>query len=176
MEKGWRTPELLLAPVRVYYRGRIRFDAATTADNPTNALKFVTKEDNDGLGSLGMKWPKRAFINPPYGDLMPIFLGKIGWEALMDVEILGILPCSRWEQRYHQMALYNAGRGVLACTVRKRVNFVRPDTGDAPNGNTYATKIVIWNPLDAERFVEAFSTIGGCYRWDGLAPPPPERD
>ncbi len=174
MEHGWKTPPKILIPSRVFYKGRIPFDGATTKDNPTKARKFVTAEDHDGLGSLGMKWPKRVWINPPFGWLMPIFLGKIGWEALMDVEIIAVLPASRSEQRYHQMAVYNAGRGVLSCTIRKRVNFIRPDTGDAPNGNTYATKILGWNVRDEDQFVKAFSPLGACYRLDGLAPTPPE--
>ena len=174
MEKGWQTPEQILAPTRVFYGGRIPFDAATIKSNPTKAKKFVTAADNDGLGSLGMKWPRRVWINPPYGNLMPIFLGKIGWEALMDVEIVAILPCSRWEQRYLQMALWNAGRGVSCCTIRKRVNFIRPTTGDAVNGNTYATMILGWNVAEEDQFVKAFSPLGACYRWHGLAPTPPE--
>ena len=174
MDTTWQTPPHLIERVRAYYGGQIPFDAASAKDNPTDAKKFWTAEDNDGLGCLGAKWPKRTWINPPYGRIFPIMLGRIGWEAILDNEVLALLPCSRWEQRYFQMALYNMGRGVLVCMVRKRVNFIRPSTGDAVNGNTYANMFVCWNGNE-ERFMEAFGTIGACYRWTGLCPTPEEK-
>jgi phage N-6-adenine-methyltransferase len=172
MRKDWQTPEDLLVRLRRYFGGQIPFDAATAKDNPTKARKFATEEDN----SLLIKWPSQTFINPPYGDSLPAFVGKMAWEAILGNTVIGLLPCSRWEQRYFQEALYRAN---AVCFIRKRVSFRNPDTGDEVDGNTYATMWVGWN-VDLDRFVDAFGSPGRwggvCQEWRPLCSTPPDKE
>jgi len=167
MDKRWQTPVELLDRIRVYFDApRIPFDAATADDNPTNAKKFATEKDS----GLSIKWPKAVYVNPPYGDDLPAWMGKIAWEAILGNTIITLLPCSRWEQRYWQMAILQAN---AVCWIRKRVSFIRPDTGDKVNGNPYANMILGFN-VDHDRFVAAFETLGACQQLGSLCPTPPE--
>lgn len=166
MDKRWQTPPELLVPVREYFGGRIPFDAATADDNPTKAKKYATEKDN----SLALKWPRQVYINPPYGDDLHAFMGKIAWEAILGNEIITLLPCSRWEQRYWQMATQEAN---AVCWIRKRVSFIRPETGDRVDGNPYANMFLGFN-ADLERFAAAFGKVGACQELRKLCPTPPE--
>jgi len=166
MDKRWQTPPELLEPVRVYFGGRIPFDAATTEANPTGAKKFATERDN----SLAIKWPKQVYINPPYGDDLHAFMGKTAWEAQLGNTIITLLPCSRWEQRYWQMGLIHAN---AVCWIRKRVSFIRPATGDRVDGNPYANMFLGFN-VDLAKFAASFGVVGACQTLSLLCPTPPE--
>lgn len=166
MDKRWQTPPELLVPPREYWGGRIPFDAATSEDNPTNAKRFATEADN----SLSIKWPSQVYINPPYGDDLFAFMGKIAWEAQLGNTVIALLPCSRWEQRYWQMSLIHAG---AVCWIRKRVSFIRPSSGDRVDGNPYANMFLGFN-VDLEKFASAFGRVGACQTLGLLCPTPPE--
>jgi hypothetical protein len=140
MDTCWQTPPELVTPVRRYFGGRIPFDAATAADNPCKARRFVT-EEQDGLA---MRWPKRVWVNPPYGKALRLWLPKIAHEAELGSEI--------------------------KCMIRKRVQFIRPSTGDRVAGNPYANQFVGFN-VDEDRFAEHFGHLGFCQSLRCLSAP-----
>lgn len=138
MSTDWRTPPEMLAPVRAYFGGRIPFDAATTADNPTGADAFATPGD-DGLAR---PWPPHVWVNPPYGRELRRWLGKIAREAGRGVEVVALLPTARFEMRAMQVAFAAAN---AVCWVRRRVTFIRAATGERGPCPTYASMFVAWN-------------------------------
>lgn len=155
----WQTPPELVSAVRVYFGGVIPFDAATTRGNPCRADSFCVTR------GLTMEWPRQVWCNPPYGVAIRDWLAKMGREAepQMDgrvwtpgLEIVTLLPCSRWEQAYFQQFLERAN---AVCWIRKRVRFINPETGDRPSGNPYASMFVGLN-VDTRRFAEAVGHLG----------------
>jgi hypothetical protein len=153
MDKTWQTPPELVTPVRRYFGGRIPFDAATTAKNPCKARRFVTEEE-DGLS---MRWPRRVWVNPPYGRDLGLWLPKMADEARDNgCEIVTLLPCARYEQYYWQYAMAQSN---AECLIRKRVKFIRASNGDRVAGNPYANCFVGFN-VDLDRFAECFGPLG----------------
>lgn len=152
LDTTWRTPPELVTPVRRYFGGRIPFDAATAPDNPCKARRFLT-EEQDGLA---MKWPRRVWVNPPYGKALRLWLPKIAHEAERGCEIVTLIPCARYEQYYYQFSMVQAN---ATCLIRKRVKFIRASTGDRVAGNPYANMFVGFN-VDEDRFAEEFGHLG----------------
>lgn len=190
LDTTWRTPEWLLERVRVYFCGEIPFDPATGADNPTQAARFCsgpheTKEQvaqgglfgasaaQRGGGDLGngltIGWGWPAWVNPPYGRDLRLWLEKIAREASAAAEIVALLPCSRWEQGYFHDTL---GAANALCFVRGRVGFVSAIDGVAVAGNPYASMLVGFNAR-RRLWVEAFGPIGPCYAIEPLVEAPP---
>ena len=164
MELGWETPPELFGLAAAYWGGQIPFDAATTQENPTGALAFATPED-DGLA---MAWPGQVWVNPPYGRELRDWLNKVAEEAMNGVEIISLLPAARWEQRYFQDALYLAN---AVTWIRKRVRFIRPDTGDRVSGNPYANMFLGWN-VDPGKWANTIGRAGMSQVLEGLRPCP----
>jgi phage N-6-adenine-methyltransferase len=164
MDTTWQTPPELVAPVRRYFGGRIPFDAATAPNNPCKARRFVTAEQ-DGLS---MRWPRRVWVNPPYGRARGLWLPKMADEARdNDCEIVTLLPCARYEQYYWQ---YSMAQANAECLIRKRVKFIRASNGDRVAGNPYANCFVGFN-VDLKRFAEHFGHLGLVRSVDLLVPP-----
>lgn len=71
----WGTPDHLLELVRSVFDGVIGLDPCTQMENPTNALKFFTKQD-DGLTQ---SWnSETVFMNPPYSAPLNVqFIKKL---------------------------------------------------------------------------------------------------
>jgi phage N-6-adenine-methyltransferase len=157
----YQTPENILECVRAYFAGPIPLDPATAANNPTQAIRYYTPNDD------GLLWdwlPFGVFVNPPYGSEMRNWLGKIAHEAKSGTEILALLPVNRFEQGYlHDvLAFTNA-----ICWIRKRVSFIRPSTGEKAKGNPYASMLLGLN-CNRGRFSLAFSSLGYCWRTEEL--------
>ena len=164
LDTTWQTPPELLAPVRAYFGGVIPFDPATAEDNPTGAEAIASA---DGLDCV---WSEHAgtFVNPPYGRVLRDWLAKMVREAGSGAVIISLLPCARWEQAYFQEALAAAN---VCCFIRKRVNFIRPSTGDRVAGNPYANMFLAFN-VDPAKFARAFACAGVVLSLDMIAPPP----
>jgi|CXWL01.1.fsa_nt_gi phage N-6-adenine-methyltransferase len=164
LDTTWQTPPELLVPPREYWGGAIPFDVATSITNPTAALGYWTAIDD----ALAREWPKALWVNPPYGKGLRLWLLKMADAAQKGSEIISLLPCARWEQRYFQTALAQAN---AVCMIRKRVNFIRASTGDAVSGNTYANMYLGWN-VDVDRFTKTHSPQGACFALRCTAGPP----
>jgi hypothetical protein len=159
----WYTPESLLAPVRLVLTGDelapIPLDPFNAPHNPTGAARFFTKAE-DGCARA---WDAPWFVNPPYGRALRPALAKIGAESLTfhagaRMPGVALLPCSRWEQGYMHDLLR---RAVAVCYVRKRVKFVKGETGDAVGGTPMASMFLGFN-VDPLAFAAAFRDVGLC--------------
>jgi hypothetical protein len=150
----WQTPPELLLPVRRVLGGTIPLDVATAPNNPTGAARFFTGAP--GADGLIEPWDEPWFCNPPYGRALKT------WLALMVTAHsrrgVALLPCSRWEQGYMHDLLRAADTW---CLIRKRVAFIRAETGDRVGGNPYASFFLGFG-IDPGEWGEAFGPVGLC--------------
>ncbi len=168
----WITPERILEPVRKYFGGQIPLDPATEPDNPTGAGEFYTEE----MDGLGRRWDEDAFINPPYGSVLPEWCRKIAREASLEIpvpiEVIALLPCgARFSTKYFQRFL-SSPRLNAVCFIGHRVPFLRPAKGlfrhyEAGAGNPYDSALYGFN-VDLARFGECFRELGVCRAWGAL--------
>jgi hypothetical protein len=193
LDVTWQTPEEILERDRVYCRGPIPFDPATALDNPTRALRYCALPANAdtplfpqpdlfvpppavgelvGSDGLALAWAWPTWVNPPYGEVLPAWLGKIATEAQRTrTDIRALLPCSRWEQGYWQKALAVAS---VVCFIRGRVEFRSTVDYELAGGNPGANMVLGFN-VDRARFYEAYSPLGGCFEVKAMVPPPPPK-
>ena len=165
LDTRWLTPDYILSRVRNYFGGRIPFDIATEPNNPTDAEYFWTEQDD----SLSQEiWPSVYFCNPPYGKVLRHWLKAFSDSSGTGSEIIAIIPAARWEQSYFTGPFSEASH---VCFIRGRVNFIRAASGEAVNGNPYATLIVGWN-TDTKRFCDSFGDLGCCIGVLSLCPGP----
>jgi hypothetical protein len=166
----WWTPPRLVEAVRRY--APIALDPATAPSNPTGAHAFVALPA-DGLAvswlDKGSNGPvgrviagPLVYVNPPYGKVLRAWLAKLVAEARTGTHIVTLLPCARFEQGYLHDVLRQA---QAVCWVRKRVAFIRAETGDAVGGNAYASMFLLFNG-DPAAFADAFDDIGLVQRVD----------
>jgi site-specific DNA-methyltransferase (adenine-specific) len=95
----WCTPDDVLERVR--FVGGISLDPCTTLENPCNASVFYALErGQDGLlldwhtGGSGL-----AYVNPPYGRTLPLWVAKAMREANDLREVILLVPArtdTRW--------------------------------------------------------------------------------
>ena len=176
LDNTWKTPQYVLDAARAYFGGPIPFDAATASDNPTDALRFAalpvgtlqgpslfpepervgTLQGPDGL-SMSWDWP--TWCNPPYGEHLKAWLGKMTAEGRRGAEILALVPCSRWEQAYFTDVL---GAANALCFHRGRIAFISSIDNVPVEGNPSASMFLGFN-VDVERFREAFTPLGACF-------------
>ena len=161
----WRTPEYFLELERLYVRGPVVLDAATTRDNPTRADRFLTAGKRCGLKT---SWsaeldqlpgrPRVVWINPPYGEFASAFYDKIVAEVAGDptIEVHALLPYNRAETLYMQRLLAVAR---LECVVRGRMAFVGP-SGEPGECNTFASVLYALGNVDEVRFAQVFGKLG----------------
>jgi len=187
LANDWRTPERILDRVRVYFGGQIPFDPCTGPENPCRALRFCTggieapasaavaslfpeaaaevAPEQEGLrlaraNGLATAWAWPTWCNPPFGAELREWLAKVRDEAGRGVEIVLLLPCSRWEADYFQETWALAG---ALCLIRRRVDFISAIDGEPVKGNPYASMLLGFNVSPA-RWHEAFSPLGACSR------------
>lgn len=186
--QDWRTPEWFLDLVREV--GAITLDPCTTADNPTQAERFIAPPDC----GLTADWSTRdglAFVNPPYGahlsgNVEPdyeitkggVVVGRgRGWAAKIASqagETIALTPVrteTMWWQELHGwcdwLLLWSSPlRG-------SRISFVNADTGEIQKGSNLASCVFYRGPRD-EQFRHVFGPHGTlapgrrltALRWD----------
>lgn len=155
---NWETPPELKLLVQRFFRGKRWLDPATTKKNPMRASCWIAPP-KDGLAVPWRPLADCAFVNPPYGRVLRLWLSKIVEEADAGFEQVLLLPAARFEQLYWQQLF---DRVSAQCMIRKRVSFIRPETGDRVNGNPYASLFLGLN-VDVAKFGEVFSEAGHCY-------------
>ena len=164
-ETVWGTPPHVVEAVRKYFGGTIPLDPCTEPDNPTEAAKFFTKED-DGLVE---EWLDSCFVNPPYGKELRQWVQKIAFEAATGTEILFLCSISsRFETAYWHQSILTRHQNAEVI-FNKRVQFYRPvEVEDGPREwkatkrNAFASIMLGFN-VDVLRFVDAFQSLG-CVR------------
>lgn len=162
-ETVWITPEHVLEAARAYFGGPIPLDPCTEKDNPTRALRYFTANDN----GLVQPWDDSVWCNPPYGEDMRAWIERIYSEASGGLEIILLIPASRFETGYFQDQILCPEQNA-ECIVRRRLSFLRPvDDGlfyrtyetPAKNKNPFSSIIYGFN-VDQVRFLGAFHGIG----------------
>jgi len=162
------TPPLIVDRVTDYYGGQIPLDPATEPGNPANAAYFCTKETADvfevGVPSnwrhdgLSICWSDYdgVFLNPPYGKEIRHWCRKIHEESLSGASIIALLPAgARFGTGYFQDFIFSPALDV-ACFMRGRVKFLRPDGAVTTGQNPYDSVLYGFN-VDVERFAKIFS-------------------
>lgn len=176
------TPERIISPVRDYFGGQIPLDPATEPSNPTHALAFSTAETKEDLENQMLQVPDGwthnglerdwgahdgVFVNPPYGKVLKHWCEKISAEAEAGLPIIALLPAgARFGTRYFQKFIFVPQLDV-ACFVRGRVKFLRPDLSVTEGQNPYDSVFYGFN-VDAQRFAEHFRHLGSVLKIDLL--------
>lgn len=116
--QGWETPPSLLIYVNKLAGGQIMLDPCTTADNPTNAYRYFTPE-NDGLSQSWIA-DGLVYVNSPYGRELLRWTEKAACEAAKGRTILQLLP-ARPDTRAFQDWIFP--RADAICFLRGRLKF-----------------------------------------------------
>ena len=163
LDNSWQTPEWILDAVRAYFGGPIGFGPSSAPENPTKATRFCCGAPGSmfaaqtGQNGLDVEWPSRGtYCNPPYGTELRAWLGKFSAEAARGVEIVALLPCSRWETAYFHETL---SRASLMCLLRGRVAFVSSLDGAEVPGNCSGSMLLGFN-VDRDRWAASFGDLG----------------
>ena len=128
----WRTPESVLLPVRKVLEGEILLDPAASADpNHWIAKRNITESEN----GLTQSWSDKAFVNPPYGRVLPKWAKKIAAEAANGYEILALVP-ARTDTRWFRV-FWDTANGI--CFYHRRIVFV-----GASSGAPFPSAVVYW--------------------------------
>lgn len=152
----------MLKAIREYFGGPIPLDPCTTEDNPTDAVRFFTKEQ-DGLLQ---DWDS-CYVNPPWGKELRPFIEKIAFEASKGTEILFLCSISnRFETAYWHASVLTQYQNAEVI-FDKRVQFEKPvydEDGavvkwERTKGNNLSSIMFGFN-VDVLRFVNAFRVLG----------------
>jgi hypothetical protein len=187
----YQTPRRVLDLVDSYpeFNGQIDLDPFSCETNPTKAREFfVPARGPDGqvlsykmkgfkkpvpLGydlsippelrtdGLSRSWQhaKNVFTNPPYGGALQFALEKIARENTGRFPMLVLIPASRFEQEYFHRSVLDMAMAV--CAVRKRLQFIRPTTGEVAEGNPYCSLLFGYS-VHPETFCRHFAPLGKC--------------
>lgn len=96
----WRTPRHVVD--RVEAVGPILLDPCTSEDNPVDADRFFTPDD-DGLKKSWYVYARGGvcYVNPPYGRELPVWTAKCRDQAALGCQIIALVP-SRTDTRWWQ--------------------------------------------------------------------------
>jgi phage N-6-adenine-methyltransferase len=133
----WLTPDYVLAPVRAALGG-IELDPCTEPDNPVDAGRFYTAED-DGLAQ---PWDARSiFVNPPYGKVREPWVERCIEAAAAGSAVVLLIPAAT-DTRIFQRALLTASSVVL---VRGRIKYgvLRPNRRQV--AASHPSALIGWN-------------------------------
>ncbi len=132
------TPEYVLDPVRTALGGTIELDPCTLPDNPCQAERWFTIE-NDGLIQ---PWDAQTiFVNPPYGKAREPWVERCIAAGSAGVSVILLVP-SQTDTRIFQRALLSAKAAVL---IRGRVKFgiLRPNLRQ--EAASHPSALIGWN-------------------------------
>jgi hypothetical protein len=164
----WNTPACVLERVRRV--APIGLDPCSNAQSIVRALvEFRLARGEDGLARV---WDGYGlvFVNPPYGDALPMWAKKIAREAHATVEIITLVPHRTDTEWYRTMA-----RGCSAkCEWHGRLVHPRgaADSAQASlfggaavaapekSGTAPFPSVVLYHGRRAPAFVKAFSDAG----------------
>ena len=159
------TPARLLDPVKNYFGGSIPLDPATEPSNPTGAGYYGTEEGEINDRCLGdgllIDWHRfdGTFVNPPYGRVIKDWCRKIHEESDLGAAVIALLPAGpRFSTQYFQDHIFTSTLTV-ACFVRGRVKFLRPDGTVTTGQNPYDSVLYGFN-IDKDRFEQEFKHLG----------------
>lgn len=141
--KEWRTPRALFLGLHRQYR--FELDAAASSENAQLPVYF-TEKDN----ALAQAWgPRRTWLNPPYGRLMPAWVAKAVSEKTLVVMLVPARTDTAW---WHQFVLPHAAQIAY---VRGRLTFE-----GAKSSAPFPSAIVTFDPTAKRRRAIAIDKNG----------------
>jgi len=132
--------------------GEIDLDPCSNSkESPNVPAKYHYTKSDDGLSK---KWFGRVYMNPPYGDEIPKWVGKLvdTFESGEVKEAIALLPARTDTAWFNQVCSYTI------CFVRGRLKF-----GDANNSAPFPSAVVYLGSR-SKRFIKAFSEIGPVFQ------------
>lgn len=124
----WSTPHDLFEELDAIFS--FTLDACASAAN-AKCARFFTKEQD----ALGLPWPGRVWMNPPYSRQIGKFVRKAYEESLADASVVvSLLPCSTDTEWWHRYVK----RGQVIY-LRRRLIF-----GRAKSNSPFPSAIVIF--------------------------------
>lgn len=135
------TPFYVLAPVRLALSG-IGLDPCTEDDNPTEAARFYTVED-DGLTSpwCGEGWTPSVFVNPPYSRAKDPWIDRCIEAGERGQKVVLLIP-SHTDTRPFQKAMKSAS---TVCFIKGRVKFGVLRKNRRQEAASHASALIGWN-------------------------------
>lgn len=172
----WRTPGFFLDLVRCV--GPIRFDPATSPDNPVGAEGFLDGSSPERCG-LSNPWPEDGltFVNPRYGAYLSGAIdpgGKVvkkgtvigigtGWASRIAAhsgETIALVPVRTETDWWATLDAWCSWKIYWTSPwFGRRINFVDPETGIPSKGSTVASAVFYQGPRP-DRFLEVFLPHG----------------
>lgn len=124
---------------------------SNSKESPNVQAKYHYTKHDDGLSK---KWFGRVYMNPPYGDEISKWVGKLvdAFELGEVKEAIALIP-SRTDT-----AWFNQICGYTICFVRGRLKF-----GDASNSAPFPSA-VIYLGSRPKRFIKTFSELGPVFQ------------
>lgn len=135
------TPSYVLEPVRVDLGGVIGLDPCTTPDNPTEAERFYTIDD-DGLAQAWFPANRTpgVFVNPPYAKAREPWVERCIFAARVQPVIL-LIPAAT-DTRIFQKAASSADAVVF---IKGRVKFGTLRPNRRQHAASHPSALIGWN-------------------------------
>lgn len=152
------TPSYVLDPVRVDLGG-IGLDPCTTGDNPVEAVRFYTVDD-DGLAQpwAGPEWSPSIFVNPPYSKAREPWVERCIAAGERRQKVILLVPAAT-DTRIFQKA---ASTSTAVVFIKGRVKFGTLRPNRRQHAASHPSALIGWNTDLA-----ASSTLG--WRTHGFA-------
>lgn len=138
-DQTWETPPEVFGPLDAIFG----FTLDVAAGRKTaKCLRYYTEEIN----ALLQEWLGVCWMNPPYGDMLKLFVKKAAEQARFGTEIIGLIPCRTDTKYFQEYVLKKAGFIIF---LQGRIKFLRDgiQEGSAP----FPTCLVYWGTNTGER-------------------------
>ena len=167
-EHTWNTPPEVLDPVR-----RVAPIGLDPCSNPFSLVKARTSWSLEG-GHNGLlpSWGGHGlvFVNPPYGDDLPVWVEKINKEASVSAALgnfgseIVLLAPARTDAKWFQEGVLHRVRVVLFW--KGRISFLQ--RGEFPDGSSaFPAFLGYWGPRPGA-FIREVETLGRVWTPNGL--------
>lgn len=154
----WYTPAEVAEAARAALGGRIDLDPASCdiANRTIKAVEFYSLPDKDGLV---LPWYGRVFMNPPFGEIGPLFVKRLAAElAAGRVEQAVVLLATSHTQNDRFQPIRELS--PIICYPPKRIRFTDED---GVSGQPKFPSVVLGVGVHPEPFAAAFQPLGRIY-------------
>jgi hypothetical protein len=126
----------------------------------------------DGLAESWQGYVSLAYVNPPYGRVLPQWVKKCADEGAAGAEVVLLVPARTDTVWCHEQVFQ---RAQAACFWRGRLNFENPPPGSARPGGTFPPLVAYWGPR-RDAFFAAFAGAGELSRLNDPDPGEEQED
>jgi hypothetical protein len=147
----YTTPDIISAVADVM--GEIDLDPCSNShETPNVPAKCHFTKDDDGLAQV---WHGKVYVNPPYGNEIPLWVAKINHEYQEgNIEQCILLVPARTDTRW-----FRALKKYPRCFMHGRVRF-----NNHENSAPFPTMLVGIG-VDTDRFIRVMESLGDVYKW-----------